>query len=147
MIVRGISSNTYFIVCSRLLSESEFLSAARVREGSPGAEFAGRMYCCLFNALTNISEEYERFYKIEYEDVWPYLERNYFAGVYRHLNWNYSIGANTVRCLREHHSPGMNVFYGDVHSGGDYVMGEYIISSEGFAMVRAILARAEKECK
>lgn len=140
MIIRA-TGDTYFMLLARLFEESEFVASAGVREGSPGAEYAARMYACLFNALRNVSAEYERFYKIEYENVWHYLERNYFSDAYYHLNWSYSIGRNRLTSLKKHYSAGMNIFYGDVHSGGDYVMGQYVMSDEGFLMVEKILTK------
>jgi hypothetical protein len=143
MIVRA-SGNTYFMVLEKPYGESEFLAASGVRVGSPGAEYSARMYACLFNALINISKYYEKFYKVEYKDVWQYLEKNYYTDTYRDLNRNDSPKRNTVKRLRAHYSPGMNIFYGDVESGGDHVLGGYIMSDEGFSMVQAIFTRMKR---
>ena len=56
---------TYFMLLARLCTENEFVSAAGVRSEAPGADFANRMYCCLFNGLANVSLDYEKYYKIE----------------------------------------------------------------------------------
>jgi len=68
----------------------------------------------------------------------------YFPDVYLQFNWNYASGRNIVKRLRRHYSVGIDIFYGDVFAGGDYVMGQYIMSDEGFSMVEKILARIAK---
>jgi hypothetical protein len=128
---------TYFMLLARLCTENEFISAAVVRSEAPGTDFVNRMYCCLFNGLANVSLDYEKYYKIEYEDLWQYLENCYY----------YSINSGILRTLKTHYSPGLNVFSGDAKSGGDYVMAQYIMSHEGFPMIEKILTKATKRDK
>lgn len=146
MIIRA-SGNTYFMLLARIFEEREFVAAAGVRDGSPGAEYAARMHACLFNALRNVSGEYERFYKIEYENVWQYLAGNYFKDAYYDLNWSYSIGSRRLNHLKKLYSAGISIFYGDVYSGGDYVMGQYVMGDEGFLMVQKILRKLLRGAK
>ena len=132
MIIQA-SSDTYFMLLMKFCNKNEFIAAAGVRPESPGAEFVSRIYCCLFNAVTDISLEYQRYYKIEYKDMW------------RYLYWHYSIDKDVMEQLRKAYDPPVHLLYGDVNSGGDYGIGQYVMSEEGFPIVGKIIVAATKE--
>lgn len=132
MIIR-ISDDRYLMVLERLCSENKFIAAAKVRPGSPAAELASRMYCCLFKAAIELTAEYEKYYAIEYKTIWHYLY------------WHHSIDADVIDRVRGAYKSGMHILYSHLYSGGDYVIGQYIGSEEGFSLVERIINVATKE--
>lgn len=132
MIVRTKISNTYFLILDEEYTEKQWLSAAGVRPQSPAANIVARIYSCFFRGLTDIVAEYETYYKLEY--------RNLFAYLY----WHYMIDEDALDEIQKKFKPSKRLFYGNVHSGGDYCAGEYAMSDEGFPAIKQIFTKIIK---
>jgi len=61
------------------------------------------------------------------------------------LFWHYSIKHPVIQKVRRVYDPSKRLFYGNVHTGGDYGVGQYIMSEDGFPLVENILKTALKE--
>lgn len=126
MIVRTKDSNTYFLILDEVCTEEQWLSAAGVRPKSPAASIAARVYSCFFRGITDVIAEYERYYKREYHDVWDFLY------------WHYMINKDTLEEIRKVYKPPQHLLYGNIHAGGDYGVGDYAMSDEGFTVIERI---------
>lgn len=133
MIVRTKSSNTYFLILDQIFTERQWLSAAGVRPKSPAAGIAARVYSCFFRGMTDVVVEYESYYKREYRDLWDFLY------------WHYMIDEGMLEDIRRVYKPSQCLLYGNVHAGGDYCIGDYAMSEEGFPVVERILAKVCRE--
>ena len=123
----------YFLLLREPCPENEFISAAKVVPRTPAAELVSRAYCCLFNDVTDITAEYQKYYAQEYPNIWAFLY------------WHYSIDGGVIASVREAFGPSMHLLYGNVHSGGDYRLGVYIMSEEGFPFIKMVLKTVIKE--
>jgi hypothetical protein len=128
-------SDIYFLVVDHLCTEEQWLSAAGVRPKSPAEGIAARVYSCIFGGLTDVAADYETYYQREYRDLWNFLY------------WHYMIDDDTLEEIRRVFKSSQRLFYGDIDDGGDYNLGQYIMSDEGFPVVKHILAKIYKERK
>jgi hypothetical protein len=121
------SEDNYFLLVQRSCHENEFIAGAKVHSNSPAAELVSRIYCCLFNDVIDILAEYKKYYVPEYKTIWDYLY------------WHYLIKPGVIEKVRKSYNPCICLFYGNVHSGGDYGVGQYVMSEEGVSLVEKIL--------
>lgn len=135
MIVRTKNSDLYFVIVDHLCTEQQWLSAAGVRPKSPAEGIAARVYSCIFGGMTDVVADYETYYQREYRDLWVFLY------------WHYMIDEDTLEEIRRVYKSSQRLLYGDIRAGGDYCLGEYIMSEEGFPAVERILAKIYKERK
>ncbi|MFZ0931746.1 MAG: hypothetical protein WAN11_24325 [Syntrophobacteraceae bacterium] len=129
MIVRTKDSYTYFLILDEVCTEQQWLSATGVRPKSPAANIAARVYSCFFRGITDVIAEYEKYYKREYSDLWVFLY------------WHYTIDEDTLEEIRKVYKPSQRLLYGSVQAGGDYQIGEYAMSEEGFPVIKRILSK------
>jgi hypothetical protein len=127
------SEDNYFLIMQRPCHEKEFIAASGVHPKSYAADLMSRIYCCLFNGVTHINAEYKKYYAVEYKTIWHFLF------------WHYSINHSVIEKVRKAYDPSKGLFYGNVDTGGDYGVGQYIMSEEGFPFVEKILKTALKE--
>jgi hypothetical protein len=132
MIIRTKKSDIYFVVVDYLCTEQQWLSAASVRQKSPAEGIAARVYSCIFGGTTDVVADYETYYQLEYRNLWNFLY------------WHYMIDDDTLEEIRQIYKPSQCLLYGDIHAGGDYCLGEYIMSEEGFPAVKRILTKIYK---
>jgi hypothetical protein len=135
MIIQTDNKDIYFLIVDYLCTKQQWLSATDVRPKSPAEGIATRIYWCIYGGLTDVVADYETYYKREYSDLW------------RFLYWHYMIDENTLEKIKEVYKPTQLLFYGDIDAGGDYGLGHYIMSEEGFSMVKRILTRIYKGLK
>ena len=135
MIIRTKKREIYFVIVDYLCTEKQWLSAAGVRHKSPAEGIAARIYSCIFSGMTDIVADYETYYQREYRDLWSFLF------------WHYMIEEDTLEEIRGVYNSSQRLLYGDIDAGGDYSLGQYIMSEEGFPVVNRILAKIYKERK
>ena len=136
MIVRTEYSNTYFLVLDRMYSEEEWLAASGVRAGSPAAIIAARVYSCFFRGTTDVANEYTKYYAREYRNLWTFLY------------WHYLIDEEAIDAIRDAYKPPQILLYGNVHAGGDYFVGDYVMEEDqGFQVVQRIFATLKENHK
>jgi hypothetical protein len=82
--------------------------------------------------LIDVVADYKTYYQREYRDLWKFLY------------WHYMIGEDTIGEIQRVYKPSQHLFYGDINSGGDYGLGQYITSEEGFLTLKRILANIYK---
>jgi len=133
MIIKA-SDDRFFLLLPRLCSEVEFLDAAKVRSGSPAAELASRLYCCLFKSSVDVVREYNKYYREEYTTLWKFLF------------WHHSARIDIIDRIRNTNSLSRtHLLYGDVYGGGDDIVAQYIMSEEGLKVTERILRKVPKE--
>jgi hypothetical protein len=132
MIVRTENKDIYFVIVDYLCTEQQWLSAVGVRPKSPAEVIASRIYSCIFCGLIDVVADYKTYYQREYRDLWKFLY------------WHYMIGEDTIGEIQRVYKPSQHLFYGDINSGGDYGLGQYITSEEGFLTLKRILANIYK---
>lgn len=57
--------------------KNEFLSALGVNRGGLGEHFFGNVFDALFTTSINVSDEFTKYYSVEYSDLREYLEIRY----------------------------------------------------------------------
>jgi hypothetical protein len=129
MIIQTKQSEIYFVVADYLCTEQQWLSAANVRPKSPAEGIAARVYSCIFGGVTDVVNDYQTYYRQEYRSLWNFLY------------WQYMIDEDTLERIRQIYKPSQRLLYGDIHAGGDYCLGQYIMSAEGFPVVKQILTK------
>lgn len=135
MIIRTNKSDIYFLLVDHLCTEQQWLSAAGVRPKSPAEGIAARVYSCIFGGMTDVVDDYKIYYQREYRDLWKFLY------------WHYMIDEDTLEEIRGVYKSSQRLLYGDIRTGGDYCLGQYIMSEEGFPAIKHILAKIYKERK
>ncbi len=70
------SFDKYLIVINDLLTKEAFLELAGAGKGYSQSLFI-RIYDCIFSELVNVEEEYNKYYSIEYENLWLFLFKKY----------------------------------------------------------------------
>ena len=136
MIIRSEKRNKYFLILEKFYSEKQWVSAACVRPGSPASNLAARIYSCFFHGTKDVNEDYNKYYVKEYSSLWAYLY------------WYYMIEDDVIEQIKAIYKEPQRIFYGDVHSGGDYMLGDYVMDEhEGFPMVQSILETLRRKHK
>lgn len=116
----------YLVVLGRGCSKSDFLEVARVMAGSYAEELMERIYDCLVTHAADIREEYRKYYSVEYADLETFLY------------WKYNVDRATTAKIMSRLKPGDFLGYGSVYSGGDYVIGQFIMSDTGLEIVNRV---------
>lgn len=132
MIIRTKKSEIYFVVADYLCTEQQWLSAANVRPKSPAEGIAARVYSCIFGGVTDVVNDYQTYYRQEYRSLWNFLY------------WHYMIDEDTLERIKRIYKPSQRLLYGDIDAGGDYCLGQYIMSAEGFPVVEQLLTKIYK---
>lgn len=123
---------TYLLLIESSYSIEDFLVSFKAEPGSWAEFFANRLFLCLFGNATDLREEYELFYKDEYENFAVFLEKNY--------GFNRSI----IKTVME--NPDSAVLYGDYGSEGDYNTGQLIQYNDGIIRsINEMLAQGAKD--
>jgi hypothetical protein len=135
MIIQTKNKDIYFVIVDYLCTEKQWLFAAGVQPNSPAAVIASRIYSCIFGGMTNIIADYETYYKLEYRDIWKFLY------------WHYLIDEDTIKKIYGIYKSPQCILYGDIDAGGDYSLGSYIMSEEGFPVIKRMLTKIYKEHK
>jgi hypothetical protein len=117
----------FFVILNRGCRKSDFLKAAQVMAGSYAEELMGRVYDCLVTYAVDIREECQKYYSDEYSDLETFLY------------WKYNVDRVTATKIVGSLKPADFLGYGSVYSGGDYVLGQFIMSDTGLEMVNRIL--------
>ena len=116
----------YFVLISRDHSKSDFLRAAQVAADSLASELIERVYDCLVAHSVDIQEEYQKYYSDEYDNLGSFLY------------WKYNIDVDTIEQVESNLRPGQFLGYGSVYWGGDYNLGQFVMSEPGLQMIDRI---------
>ncbi len=124
------NDNGYFIIGDVVCTADQWISAAGVKLDSPGADIALRIYNCYFRGVKNVVNEYNKYYKDEFPNLWDFLY------------WHHNCSRDVILQVKKEYSEGMFILYGQVHAGGDYCLGDYAASEDdGFPLVQRLLER------
>lgn len=126
-----IHEDKYIIRLKHWIEKSDFLRAGQVIPGSYAEELLGRIYDCLITHLTNIVDEFQKYYFEEYSDLASFLF------------WKYSIDESTVASVMSDLKPGNFVGYGSLYSGGNYNVGQFIMEESNLEMIKRIVQELE----
>jgi len=108
-----------------------FIEVAHVSQGSHGNELATRIFECLFNNLTDLRKDYEEYYSAEYTDF------------LRFLYFQCDLDEDDLKALGPELTESWEIGIGSVYAGGDYVLGQFIMSELGMNCVSNALAMLE----
>ncbi len=126
-----IHEDEYIILLKHWIEKSDFLKAGQVIPGSYAEELLGRIYDCLITHLTNIVDEYQKYYFEEYPDLASFLF------------WKYNIDEETVASIINDLKPGNYVGHGLLYSGGNYNIGQFIMEESNLEMAKRIMQELE----
>ena len=126
-----IHEDEYIIRLKHWIEKSDFLKAGQVIPDSYAEELLGRIYDCLITHLTNIVDEYQKYYFEEYSDLASFLF------------WKYNIDEETVASIINDLKPGNYVGYGLLYSGGNYNIGQFIMEESNLEMIKRIMQELE----
>jgi len=127
-----IREDEYIIRLKHWIEKSDFLKAGQVIPSSYAEELLGRIYDCLITHLTNIVDEYQKYYFEEYSDLASFLF------------WKYNIDEATVASVISDLKPGNYVGYGSLYSGGNYNIGQFIMEESNLEMIKRIVQGLER---
>ena len=126
-----IREDEYIIRLKHLIEKSDFIEAGQVTPGSYAEELLGRIYDCLFTHLTNIVDEYQKYYFEEYSDLASFLF------------WKYNIDEETVASVISDLKPENFIGHGSLYSGGNYNVGQFIREKDNLEMIKQIVQELE----
>jgi hypothetical protein len=127
-----LSDSEYLLVSDAGLVPQEPPSLANVPIGTYAATFIRRVYDCFFCGLHDLGREFELYHASEYPDLRTFLIRKH------------DIDEDLLDQAVPRWSDTMSVGYGSVFSGGDYVLGHWLRSEPGTALLEAMFASSEK---
>lgn len=70
------SYDKYLIIINNKITRKMFLDASGAGKGF-SFNFFNKIYNCIFSEKINVEEEYEKYYSIEFENIWQYLFKKY----------------------------------------------------------------------
>jgi hypothetical protein len=125
--------NEYFIIYKKVTMD-KFVQASKVTSGSWAEELMNRVYDCLFGNITNIIEEYEKFYKVEYSTFQEFLRKRY------------GLKNKGLQLISDNLGKDDYLAHGFLDSEGDYNTAQLIeFSDELVESINKILASGEQE--
>jgi hypothetical protein len=125
-------TDRYIAIINRRCDRSAFLKVAQTTPGSYAEELMGRIYDCLIPYAIDVKEEHQKYYSIEYTDFGAFLY------------WKYSLDTSVIADILNNLGEEDILVYGTVHSGGDYVTGQFIMSEAGFETINKTFDRSRE---
>ncbi len=123
----------YLLICHKDYMRNDFVSASKVERGSWAEDFANRMFDCLMGNTVNLKEEYEYFYKAEYQSFDVFLAKTY------------GFDKSTLENIRNKMTSNDILLFGDLGSEGDYSTAQLIeFSDEIVNSINRILNSGER---
>lgn len=122
----GDLGDKYFVVIDGDWSKSDFVRAADVGDGSYAHELTERVYDCIVTHAVDIRQEYVKYYSQEYSDLETFLF------------WKYDVDMTVTSEVTEGLKRGDLWGYGSVYWGGDYNLGQFIMSEVGLELVNQV---------
>lgn len=127
------NDNGYFIIGDVICTADQWISAAGVKSESPGADIALRIYNCYFRGVKNVANEYNKYYRKEFLDLWDYLY------------WHRNCSKDVILEIKKEYAAGMFILYGQIHAGGDCCLDDYAASEDdGFPLVKQLIEKLPK---
>lgn len=108
----------YFLIVENSYSTEQFLEAAEVEKNSYAYKLMKRIYECLRVGNVNVIDEYNKYYTQEYSTLHDYLYRKYNCGL------------GLINTILENINETKVLEFGDLYSGGDYILGQLIMTEE-----------------
>jgi predicted DNA-binding WGR domain protein len=108
----------YFLIISQNFTRENFIANANVKTGTYAYELTDRIYRALFSEVVDVKAEYDKYYPDEFENMFEYLQRKY------------NLKADVIDAIKKHYSKNMILYYGKVHTTGDYNLEQFIYSDQ-----------------
>lgn len=116
-----------FLIIRKKSSVQHLIEAAGVEENSYAGQLIKRIYECLRVGNINVMDEYNKYYSPEYSGLSDFLFRKY------------NCSPSTIEIILKTLSEDKLLEYGDVFSGGDYTLGQFIMSEEILSKLNVFL--------
>lgn len=108
----------FFLIIDKKYSTNQFLRVAGVEENSYAGRLIKRIYDCLRIGNVNVIDEYNKYYLPEYSDLGDFLYRKY------------NCSKSTIEIILKGIDKDKILEYGNLESGGDYNLGQFIMSEQ-----------------
>jgi hypothetical protein len=126
-VIYFIHEDEFIIRLNHWIEKSDFITAGRVMPHSYAEELLGRIYDCLFGHITNIVDEYNKYYFEEYLSLASFLF------------WKYSVDREIIAKVTKDLKPENLIGYGLLYSGGNYILGQFIMDESNLNMIKQIV--------
>lgn len=108
----------YFLIINQNFTRENFISNANVKTGTYAYELTERIYKTLFSEVVDVKAEYEKYYSDEFDTMFGYIKRKY------------NLKADVLNAIKKYYSKNMILYYGKVHTTGDYNLEQLIYSDQ-----------------